>query len=54
MHARELHSSSNIGLTPVFVFVVRWIQAWGEDGFFKIKQGNCGIESQVFAGHPAL
>jgi cathepsin B len=31
-----------------------WSTAWGEDGFFKIKQGNCGIESQVFAGHPAL
>lgn len=31
-----------------------WSTAWGEDGFFKIKQGNCGIEQQVFAGHPAL
>jgi len=27
-----------------------WTTAWGEDGFFKIKQGNSGIESQVFAG----
>ena len=27
-----------------------WGTAWGQQGFFKIKQGNCKIEEQVFAG----
>jgi cathepsin B len=31
-----------------------WNTSWGEDGFFKIKQGDCGFESQCFAGHPSL
>jgi len=38
-----------------------WTSAWGMDGFFKIKRGTnrigrseCGIQSQVFAGHPLL
>jgi len=28
-----------------------WGTAWGEQGFFRIKQGDCGFEEQVFAGH---
>ena len=31
-----------------------WGTAWGQQGFFKIKQGNCKIEEQVFAGLPDL
>ena len=31
-----------------------WGAAWGSQGFFKIKQGNCKIEEQVFAGLPDL
>jgi cathepsin B len=28
-----------------------WGTTWGEQGFFRIKQGDCGFEEQVFAGH---
>jgi len=33
-----------------------WSEQWGLDGFFKIKRGvdECGIESQVFAGHAQI
>jgi cathepsin B len=31
-----------------------WGPAWGESGFFKIKQGDCGINDQIYAGKPAL
>jgi len=27
-----------------------WGPSWGESGFFKIKEGNCGIDSQVITG----
>jgi len=33
-----------------------WDTTWGEQGFFRIRRGTneCGIESQVFAGHAAV
>jgi len=38
-----------------------WTEKWGDKGFFKIVRGvnkigssECGIEDQVFAGHPLL
>jgi len=33
-----------------------WNTIWGDNGFFKIRRGNneCQLESQVFAGHPAI
>jgi len=27
-----------------------WGPAWGESGFFRIKMGECGFESQIIAG----
>jgi len=29
-----------------------WSEKWGEKGFFRIKFGECGFESQVIAGNP--
>jgi cathepsin B len=29
-----------------------WGTSWGIDGFFKIKQGDCGIDSTVYACTP--
>lgn len=29
-----------------------WNNTWGDHGRFKIKQGDCGIDSQVVAGLP--
>jgi len=40
--------------TPYWLCANSWGTAWGDSGFFKIKQGNCKIESQVFAGLPSL
>jgi cathepsin B len=40
--------------TPYWLCANSWGTAWGAQGFFKIKQGNCKIEEQVFAGLPAL
>jgi cathepsin B len=38
-----------------------WTSAWGDKGFFKIVRGRnrfgsseCGIQDEVFAGHPLL
>lgn len=31
-----------------------WNEDWGEDGYFRIKMGECGIESQVVCGLPKL
>lgn len=31
-----------------------WNESWGDNGFFKIKRGDCGINSQVTAGLPKL
>jgi cathepsin B len=40
--------------TPYWLCANSWGTAWGAQGFFKIKQGNCKIEEQVFAGIPAV
>jgi cathepsin B len=29
-----------------------WGPSWGESGFFKIKQGDCGIDQAVYACTP--
>jgi len=31
-----------------------WGTGWGESGFFRIKQGDCGINDQLFACTPDL
>jgi len=27
-----------------------WNNSWGDQGFFKIKQGDCGIDNGMVAG----
>jgi len=29
-----------------------WDSTWGEDGFFRIKEGDCGIDDSVWACTP--
>ena len=29
-----------------------WGENWGENGFFRIKFGQCGIDSRGYAGVP--
>jgi len=31
-----------------------WNTTWGEKGFFRIKMGECGIDSAVYACTPAV
>jgi cathepsin B len=31
-----------------------WGPTWGESGYFKIKQGDCGINDQMYACTPDL
>ena len=31
-----------------------WGPSWGMQGFFKIKQGDCGINQQMYACTPAV
>jgi len=31
-----------------------WGTSWGEKGFFKIKQGDCGINDQIYACTPSV
>ena len=31
-----------------------WGPNWGESGFFRIKMGQCGFESQMYAGVPIV
>ena len=28
-----------------------WNVWWGEDGYFRIKQGDCGIDDRVVGSH---
>lgn len=31
-----------------------WTEKWGDNGFFKIEEGQCNFESQMIAGDPIL
>jgi len=31
-----------------------WGTTWGEDGYFKIKMGDCGIDESVWACIPEV
>jgi len=40
--------------TPYWLCANSWGPSWGMAGFFKIAQGQCGIEDQVFSCDPQL
>jgi len=42
--------------TDYWLVANSWNTSWGEQGYFKIRRGHneCGIESQVYAGHPDI
>jgi cathepsin B len=49
------HAIKNIGWgvdasgTDYWIMANSWGTSWGMDGFFQIKQGDCGIDGQIFA-----
>ncbi len=61
-HSDELlggHAVKTVGwgtLNGVNYWVVQnsWGPSWGENGYFRIKIGECGFESQMIAGDPYL
>lgn len=40
--------------TPYWLAANSWGPSWGMSGFFKIAQGTCGIEDQIFSCTPDL
>jgi len=31
-----------------------WNTNWGENGYFRIKMGECGIDEQVTSSEPSI
>lgn len=31
-----------------------WTESWGENGYFRIQEGQCDFESQLIAGDPIV
>lgn len=40
--------------TEYWICANSWGPAWGENGFFRIEVGDCGIDESVFACTPAV
>jgi len=52
-HAVKIVGWGTEDKTDYWLIANSWGPTWGLEGFFKIKRGvnECGIESQVYAGH---
>lgn len=53
-HAIKILGFGTENGTPYWLCANSWGTGWGMQGFFKIKQGDCGIEDQVFSCTPDL
>lgn len=53
-HAIKLLGFGTENGTPYWLAANSWGSGWGMSGFFKIQQGDCGIEDQVFSCTPNL
>jgi len=51
-HAIKILGYGTENGTPYWLCANSWGPSWGMSGFFKIKQGECGIEDQVFSCDP--
>jgi cathepsin B len=52
-HAVKIVGWGKEGETEYWIVANSWSPKWGENGYFKIKMGECGIEN-VMAGEPQL
>jgi len=50
-HAIKVIGWGNDAGTDYWLCVNSWNRTWGDGGLFKIKQGDCGIDNQMHAGH---
>jgi len=53
-HAIKVLGWGNEGGLDYWLCANSWNTSWGMSGYFKIKWGDCGIDSQVTAGAPQL
>jgi len=53
-HAVKILGWGTEGSTAYWLCANSWDTTWGEKGFFRIKQGNCGIDSATYACNPAV
>jgi cathepsin B len=51
-HAIKLLGYGVEGTDAYWLCANSWGNSWGEKGFFKILQGNCGINGQIYACTP--
>jgi cathepsin B len=49
-HAIKAVGWGTEGGVDYWIMANSWGTSWGEDGFFKIKRGDCGIDSQMTFG----
>jgi len=53
-HAIKVLGYGNEGGLDYWLCANSWGPSWGESGYFKIKQGDCGINDQMYACSPDL
>jgi cathepsin B len=53
-HAIKVVGWGNEGGLDYWLCANSWGPNWGESGFFKIKQGDCGIDSAAYACKPQV
>ena len=53
-HAVKLVGYGVQGTTKYWICANSWNTSWGEQGFFRIEEGQCGIENGAYACEPDL
>lgn len=51
-HAVKIIGWGVQGTENYWIVANSWGTSWGEKGFFRIRQGDCGIDQQVFGCTP--
>lgn len=53
-HAVKIIGWGNESGVDYWLCANSWSSSWGEDGFFKIKVGECGIATENYGCYPDL